>query len=220
MRLTLATKHGDFGDGERSVEGSHLLLAVGRVPNTDALHLERAGIEVDEHGFLQVDEWLETTVGGVYGIGDVKGGPEFTHISYDDYRVLKANLLDNAYRSTKGRPIPYTMFLDPELGRIGMTETEARKAGRSIKIAKMPMTSVARGFESGETRGFLKAIVDAKTDQILGAACLGVNGGEYAAMLQIAMMGQVTASELRDCIWSHPTWAEALNNLFSKYEES
>ncbi len=218
VRLTLTTRLEDFGDGERKIDASHLLVAVGRVPNTEALRLERAGIEVDDKGFLAVDEWLETTVGGVYGIGDVKGGPEFTHISYDDYRVLKANLLDNGYRSTKGRPVPYNMFLDPELGRIGMTEAEARKAGRLIKVAKMPMSSVARGFESGETRGFLKAIVDAKTDQILGAACLGVNGGEYASMLQIAMMGQVTASELRDGIWSHPTWAEALNNLFSKYE--
>lgn len=216
LRLTVATKHGKFGDGERAVAGSHLLVAVGRAPNTEALHLERAGIEVDEHGFLVVDEHLETTVGGVYGIGDVKGGPEFTHIAYDDYRVLKANLLGGAYRTTKGRMVPSTMFLDPELGRIGMSEAEARKAGKQIKVAKMPMTSVARGFESGETRGFLKAVVDTGTDLILGAACLAVNGGEYASMIQIAMMGGVTASELRDGIWSHPTWSEALNTLFAK----
>jgi pyruvate/2-oxoglutarate dehydrogenase complex dihydrolipoamide dehydrogenase (E3) component len=219
VRLTVDTKHGDYGDGERSIEGSHLLIAVGRVPNTEALKLEKAGIEVDERGFVKVDDWLETSVGGVYAIGDVKGGPEFTHISYDDYRVLKANLIDERARSTKGRPVPYTMFIDPELGRIGMTEADARKAGRTIKVAKMPMSRVARGFESAETRGFLKAVVDAGTDQILGASCLGVNGGEYAAMIQIAMMGGVTASELRDGIWSHPTWAEALNNLFTKYED-
>ncbi len=217
VRLTVVTKYGEFGDGERVLEGSHLLVAVGRVPNTEGLGLESAGIEVDERGFLKVDEYLETTVGGVYGIGDVKGGPEFTHISYDDYRVLKANLLDGKYRTTKGRPVPYTMFLDPELGRIGMTEAEARKAGKAIKVAKMPMASVARAFESSETRGFLKVIVDAETDLVLGTSCLGVNGGEYAAMLQIAMMGEVTASELRDGIWSHPTWAEALNNLFANY---
>ncbi len=213
VRLTVAME-----DGERIVDGSHLLVAVGRVPNTEELGLQEAGIEVDERGFVKVDEYLETTVGGVYAIGDVKGGPEFTHISYDDYRVLKANLLDGGYRTTKGRMVPYTMFIDPELGRVGMTEAEARKAGKSIKVAKMPMASVARGFETGETRGFLKAIVNAETDQVLGAACLGVNGGEYAAMLQIAMMGCVTASELHDGIWSHPTWAEALNNLFAEYQ--
>ncbi len=219
VSLTIDTKHGDYGDGERSIEGSHLLVAVGRVPNVEALQLEKAGVELDEDGFVKVDEWLETSVGGVYGIGDVKGGPEFTHIAYDDYRVLKANLIDGKARSTKGRPVPYTMFLDPELGRIGMTEEQARKAGRTIKVAKMPMTSVARGFESAETRGFLKAIVDAETDQVLGAACLGVNGGEYASMIQIAMMGGVTATQLQEGIWSHPTWAEALNNLFLKYQE-
>jgi len=165
-----------------------------------------------------VNEWLETTVGGVYGIGDVKGGPEFTHISYDDYRVLKANLIDGQQRTTQGRPVPYTMFMDPELGRIGMTEAEARKAGKTIRVAKLLMTSVARAFESAETRGFLKAVVDAETDLILGAACLGVNGGEVATQIQIAMMGGVTASQVRDGIWSHPTWAEALNTLFAKFQ--
>lgn len=219
VRLTVATKHGEYGDGERSIEGSHLLVAVGRVPNTEALKLERAGIEVDRRGFLKVNEWLETTAGGVYGIGDVKGGPEFTHIAYDDYRVLKANLIEGKRRTTKNRPVPYTMFMDPELGRIGMTEAEARKAGKKIRVAKLPMTSVARASESAETRGFLKAVVDAETDLILGAACLGVNGGEVATQIQIAMMGGVTASALRDGIWSHPTWAEALNNLFAKYED-
>ncbi|NYF79694.1 mercuric reductase [Granulicella arctica] len=214
VRLTVKTMIGEW-----PVEGSHLLVAVGRVPNTEALGLERAGVEVDERGFVKVDEWLETTVGGVYGIGDVKGGPEFTHISYDDYRVLKANLLEGKKRSTKGRPVPYTMFMDPELGRIGMTEAEARATGKKIKVAKMPMAWVARAYESGETRGFMKAVVDAETDLILGAACLGVNGGEVATQIQIAMMGGVTASELRDGIWSHPTFAEALNNLFSKYED-
>ncbi len=214
--VTLAVQVGDVVE---TIAGSHLLVAAGRVPNTEALGLERAGIGLDERGFLKVDEWLETTVGGVYGIGDVKGGPEFTHISYDDYRVLKSNLLDGGYRTTKGRLVPYTMFIDPELGRIGMTESQARKAGKTIKVAKMPMTRVARAFESAETRGFLKAVVDAETDLILGAAMLGVNGGELAAQVQIAMMGALTASALRDGIWSHPTWSEALNNLFSKYEE-
>lgn len=208
-----------IGEAIREVRGSHLLVATGRVPNTETLRLERAGVAVDEHGFVKVDEWLETTVGGVYGIGDVKGGPAFTHISYDDYRVLKTNLLDGGYRTIKDRILPYTMFTDPELGRIGMTEAQAHKTGRKVKIAKMPMSSVARAFESAETRGFLKAVVDAETDLILGASILGVNGGEVATQIQIAMMGGVTASELRDGIWSHPTWAEALNNLFSEYED-
>jgi pyruvate/2-oxoglutarate dehydrogenase complex dihydrolipoamide dehydrogenase (E3) component len=207
------------GDDVHEVVGSHLMVATGRVPNTEALKLERAGIAVDEHGFVSVDEWLETTVGGVYAIGDVKGGPEFTHISYDDYRVLKANLLEGRYRTTKGRMVPYTLFIDPELGRIGMTEDEARRSGKKIKVAKMPMKRVARAFESAEERGFMKAVVDAETDQILGASCLGVNGGEVATQIQIAMMGGVTASQLRYGIWSHPGWAEALNNLLSKYED-
>jgi pyruvate/2-oxoglutarate dehydrogenase complex dihydrolipoamide dehydrogenase (E3) component len=178
-------------------------------------------VALDVHGFVQVNPRLETTAAGVWAIGDVKGGPAFTHISYDDYRVLKANLLDSpgsrGSRETTGRPVPYTIFIDPELGRIGMTESAARKAGKKIKVAKLPMSSVARAFESAETRGFLKAIVDADTDEILGAAVLGVDGGEIAAVIQVAMMGGVTASALREGIWSHPTRAEALNRLFSSY---
>ena len=203
---------------KREVRGTHLLVAVGRVPNTEALHCERAGVELDVHGFVKANPRLETTAEGIWAIGDVKGGPAFTHISYDDYRVLKTNLLEGGSRETTGRPVPYTLFIDPELGRIGVTEAEARKAGKKIKVAKMPMSSVARAFESAETRGFLKAIVDADTDQILGAAVLGVDGGEIAAQIQIAMMGELTASTLREGIWSHPTRAEALNRLFSSYE--
>jgi pyruvate/2-oxoglutarate dehydrogenase complex dihydrolipoamide dehydrogenase (E3) component len=206
---------------ERKVRGTHLLVAVGRVPNTEALHCERAGVKLDVHKFVEVNPRLETTAADIWAIGDVKGGPAFTHISYDDYRVLKANLLDSQNggdsRVATGRPVPYTIFIDPELGRIGMTEAEARAAGKTIKVAKLPMTSVARAFESAETRGFLKAIVDAETDQILGAAVLGVDGGEIASVIQVAMMGGVTASALREGIWSHPTRAEALNRLFSSY---
>ena len=206
------------GGAEREVGGTHLLVAVGRVPNTEVLHCDRAGVELDAHGFVKANPRLETTAEGIWAIGDVKGGPAFTHISYDDYRVLKTNLLEGGSREITGRPLPYTMFIDPELGRIGVTEAEARKAGKKIKVAKMPMSSVARAYESAETRGFLKAIVDADTDQILGAAVLGVDGGEIAAQIQIAMMGNLTASTLREGIWSHPTRAEALNRLFSSYE--
>jgi pyruvate/2-oxoglutarate dehydrogenase complex dihydrolipoamide dehydrogenase (E3) component len=206
---------------ERDLRGSHLLVAVGRVPNTEALHCELAGVALDAHGNVTVNERLESSAEGIWAVGDVKGGPAFTHISYDDYRVLKANLLDVAKggvgRVTTGRQVPYTIFIDPEVGRIGMTEAEARKAGKTIKVAKMPMSSVARAFESAEERGFLKAVVDAETDLILGAAIIGVDGGEIAAQLQIAMMGGVTASVLREGIWSHPTRAEALNRLFGSY---
>lgn len=206
------------GSAEREIGGTHLLVAVGRVPNTEVLRCDRAGVELDAHRFVKASPRLETTAEGIWAIGDVKGGPAFTHISYDDYRVLRTNLLEGGSRETTGRPVPYTIFIDPELGRIGMTEDEARKAGKKIKVAKMPMSSVARAFESAETRGFLKAIVDADTDQILGAAVLGVDGGEIAAQIQIAMMGKLTASTLREGIWSHPTRAEALNRLFSSYE--
>ncbi|MDQ2842991.1 MAG: FAD-dependent oxidoreductase [Acidobacteriota bacterium] len=201
----------------RELAGSHLLIAVGRTPNTEALHVERAGVKLDAKGFVQCNSRLETTAAGIYAIGDVKGGPEFTHISYDDFRVLRTNLLEDGNRTIDGRPLPYTLFLDPELGRIGLTETAARKSGKNIKVAKVPATSIARAVETGESRGFLKAIVDRDTDLILGASMLVENGGELSAQIQIAMMGNVTASALRDGIWSHPTWSEALNTLFSTY---
>jgi pyruvate/2-oxoglutarate dehydrogenase complex dihydrolipoamide dehydrogenase (E3) component len=211
-----------LGGAEHKVIGTHLLVAIGRTPNTEALHCDRAGVALNEHGFIEVNERLETTTPGIWAVGDVKGGPAFTHISYDDFRVLKTNLLDSPdaapLRTITGRPVPYTMFIDPELGRIGMTETEARKAGKVIKVAKLPMTSVARAYESAETRGFLKVVVDAQTDHILGAAMLCVDGGELAALIQVAMMGKVSASELREGIWSHPTRAEALNRLFGSLE--
>jgi len=201
----------------RELRGTHLLIAAGRVPSTDALHCEHAGVELDTRGFVVANPRLETTAAGIWVLGDVKGGAAFTHVSYDDHRLLRENLLEGGSRVTTGRLIPYTIFIDPELGRIGMTEAEALDAGKPIKVAKLPMSSVARASESAETRGFLKAIVDAGTDQILGAAMLGVDGGEMAAQVQIAMMGGVTASALRDAIWSHPTRAEALNRLFRSY---
>src|SRR5271163_4831973 len=206
-------------DGERVVTGSHLLLAVGRTPNTDRLNLAAAGIEADEHGFVRVNEYLETSTPGIYALGDVKGGPAFTHISYDDYRIATANVLEGKRRSIAGRMVPYTVFIDPELGRIGMTEAEARASGRKIRVAKMPANSIARALETDETRGLMKIVVDAETEQILGAAILAVEGGEMASMVQIAMMGKLPYTALRDGIWSHPTWSEALNNVFFKFED-
>ena len=148
--------------------------------------------------------------------GDIKGGPAFTHIAYDDYRILKANLLDGGQASTAGRLVPYTVFIDPQLGRVGLSEEEARKQGRPIKVAKLPMSSVARALEVGEARGLMKAVVDAETDKILGAAVLGLEGGEVMSMLQLAMMGGLPYTALRDGVFAHPTLAESLNNLFAE----
>lgn len=202
-------------EGERILSGSHLLVAAGRPPNTEKLDLDDAGIETDRRGFIKVDDRLETSVVGVYALGDIKGGPAFTHISYDDFRVIKANLMDGGDATIADRPVPYTMFMDPQLGRIGLSEQEARDRDLEFYVAKIPMTHVARAIEMGETRGFMKAIVDAENGQILGCAILGVEGGEIMAMIQIAMMGGVPYTALRDGVFSHPTLAESLNTLFS-----
>jgi pyruvate/2-oxoglutarate dehydrogenase complex dihydrolipoamide dehydrogenase (E3) component len=204
---------------ERELTGTHLLLAVGRKPNTFALNLPAAGVKMDEHGYIEVNDKLETSAPGIYALGDVKGGPAFTHISYDDYRIVAANLLEHGHRRVSDRPLPYTVFTDPELGRIGMTETEARQSGRKIRVAKMPASSIARAYETGEKRGVMKVIVDAETDRILGAAVLAGEGGEIAAMLQIAMAGKLPYTALRDGVFAHPTWAESLNSIFTKWED-
>jgi pyruvate/2-oxoglutarate dehydrogenase complex dihydrolipoamide dehydrogenase (E3) component len=206
------------GKENRTLHGSHLLVATGRVPNTDTLNVAAAGIATDAKGFIQASTKLETNVEGVYVLGDIKGGPAFTHISYDDFRILRTNLIEKGSGSTEGRPVPYTVFMDPQLGRIGLTETEARAHNKKIRVAKMPMTYVARALEVAETRGFLKAVIDAETDQILGAAVLGIEGGEIMAMLQIAMMGRLPFTSLRDGIFAHPNLAESLNNLFNHFE--
>jgi pyruvate/2-oxoglutarate dehydrogenase complex dihydrolipoamide dehydrogenase (E3) component len=202
--------------GERAIEGSHLLLAAGRVPNTEALNLEAAGVETDGRGFVKVNERLETSSAGIYAFGDVKGGPAFTHIAFDDFRILRANLLMGMNASTTGRMVPYTVFVDPPLGRIGLNETEAQAQGRAVRVAKLPMDYLApsRAQEIGETRGFMKVIVDANNQLILGAAILGIEGGEIASVLQVAMMGNLPYTALRDGIFSHPTLVESLNDLF------
>lgn len=200
--------------GSTTLAGSHLLVATGRVPNSDTLNLAAAGIQTAEHGFIRVNDRLETNIEGVYAMGDVKGGPAFTHISYDDFRIVRANLLEKKAASTKGRIVPYTVFIDPQLGRVGLTETEARAQGRNIRVARLPMTSVARALEVDEARGFMKAIVDKESNQILGAAVLGIEGGELMAALEIAMMGKLPYTALRDGVFAHPTLAESLNNLF------
>ena len=202
-----------------TIAATDLLVATGRVPNTEALKPAAAGIEVDQRGFIRSNDRLETSAPGVYVLGDVKGGPQFTHISYDDFRILKANLLDGGDRTVRDRPVPYTVFMDPQLGRVGMTESEAKKSGRKIRVARMPMTSVARALEVDETRGLMKAIVDAETEQILGATVLGIEGGEVMAVFQLAMMGHLKYSVLRDAVFAHPTLAESLNNLFFHFDD-
>lgn len=210
-QITLAT-HGPKGD--RSIVGSHLLIATGRTPNSDGLRLENAGVDVDPHGYVEVNENLETTARAIWALGDVKGGPQFTHIAYDDYRILECNLLKGGSRTTADRPVPYVVFIDPQLGRVGLAEHEARAQGLSIKVATLPMSRVARAIETGETRGFMKAIVDSGTDQILGAAILGVEGGVVMSAVEIAMLGKLPYMALRDGVFAHPTLAESLNNLF------
>jgi pyruvate/2-oxoglutarate dehydrogenase complex dihydrolipoamide dehydrogenase (E3) component len=207
------------GGPERVITGSHLLVAAGRTPNSDSLNLAAIGVQADKHGFIQANERLETNVPGIYALGDIKGGPAFTHISYDDFRIIRSNLLEGGHASTKQRMVPYTVFIDPQLGRVGLSEQEARAQGRAIRVARLPMTSVARALEVDETRGFMKAIVDTDTRQILGAAVLGIEGGEVMAVLQMAMLGRVPYTTLRDGVFAHPTLAESLNNLFMALDE-
>jgi len=202
-------------EGERVVSGSHLLVAAGRTPNTDRLNLKVTGVQTDDRAYIQVNERLETDADGIYAMGDVKGGPAFTHISYDDFRVLRTNLLQDGDATIKDRMIPYTVFMDPQLGRVGLSEQQARKKGLNIRMANQPMEYVARALETDETRGFMKAVVDADTDQILGCAILGVQGGEVMGLLQVAMMGKLPYTALRDGVFAHPTLTESLNGLFA-----
>jgi len=203
----------------RRIKGSHLLVATGRVPNTDSLSLQAAGVTTDDKGFIRVDDKLQTNVNGVFALGDIKGGPAFTHISYDDFRILRTNLLHNGNATIANRLVPYTVFIDPQLGRVGLSEEEAHAQGRNIRVAKMPMNYVARALEVDETRGFMKAIVDATTGQILGATVLGIEGGEIMSQLQLAMMGKLSYAVLQDAVFAHPTLAESLNNLFGHFQE-
>lgn len=220
--ITAVEQRGDLvaaslnGDGVPSeIEGDELLVAVGRRPNTDALNPEAAGIETTDRGFVPVNDRLETEVDGVYAIGDVTGGPAFTHVSYDDYRVLRDIWLHGAKRSADDRLVSYTLFTDPQLGRVGLTEEQAREQGLNIEVASMPMSHVARALEVDETRGLMKAVVDADTKTLLGAAILGIEGGEIMSVLQTAMMGELPVTHLQEAPYAHPTLAESLNNLFA-----
>jgi pyruvate/2-oxoglutarate dehydrogenase complex dihydrolipoamide dehydrogenase (E3) component len=213
VRLVVSGPSGDV-----TLEGSRVLLAAGRTPNTDRLDPAAAGIATDAKGFIVVNERLETSADGVWALGDVKGGPAFTHISYDDFRILRENLLQGRDRTTAGRSVPYTVFIDPQLGRIGLSEREARARGCEYRVARMPMASVARALEMDEPRGVMKVLVDPHSGRLLGAAILGIEGGELMAMLQLAMMGNLPYHSLKDAIFAHPTLAESFNNLFAGIE--
>ena len=207
-----------IGDETRELRGSHLLVAIGRTPNTDSLNLAAAGIATDGRGFIKVNGKLETSAAGIFAMGDINGGPAFTHISYDDFRILRSNLIEKGNATTEGRLVPYTVYIDPQLGHVGLSETQARAQGRNIRVARMPMTGVARALEVDESRGFMKAIVDAETGQILGATVLGLEGGEIMSMLELAMLGKLPYTVLRDAVFAHPTLAECLNNLFTHFD--
>lgn len=205
------------GQEERSMSCSHVLVAAGRVPNSGDLNLASAGVATDEQGYIVVNEYLETSAEGIYAIGDVKGGPEFTHVAYNDHLILLRNLL-HAEKQTTDRLVPYCMFIDPQLGRVGLTEAEARAKGLNIKVACIPMSRVARAIETGDERGLMKAVVDADTKQILGVAILGEEGGEVMSVLQMAMLGKIDYSAVRNMMFAHPLYAESLNNLFMEFD--
>ncbi|TWV97374.1 mercuric reductase [Chitinophaga pinensis] len=207
-------------NGENHViTGSHLLVAVGRTPQSTSLQPEKAGLALDDKGYFKVNDQLETNVPGIYALGDVKGGPAFTHISYNDYLVLYKRLINKEDTSIKDRPVPYCMFTDPQLGRIGLTEKAAKEAGYDVKVACLDMTRVARAIETGNTQGFMKAVINSNDDKLLGVAILGPEGGEVMSVMQMAMLGGITATQLREMIFAHPLYAESINNLFMTLEK-
>ncbi len=204
---------------EEKIKCTHVLVAVGRTPQTGALDLPKTGVKTDDHGNIITNDKLETNIKGIYALGDVKGGPAFTHISYNDYTIVYRNLIDKQKLTIKDRPVPYCMFTDPQLGHIGLSEADAKKQGIKYKVAKLPMAYVARAIETGDTRGFMKAVVDPDTKLILGATILGAEGGEIMTILQMAMMGGITYEQIRYCVFAHPLYAESLNNLFMTLED-
>ena len=202
-------------DGVRkTLQGSHLLVATGRTPNTDGIGLDLAGVELTERGYAKVNERLETTAPGVWAIGESAGSPQFTHIAFDDFRVIRDNLTGGNHVTT-GRQVPFCMFTDPEFARIGLSEIEAQEQGLSYRLFKVPMAAVLRTRTLSETRGFLKALVEVSSDRILGFTAFGVNAGEIMASVQIAMIAGMPYTGLRDAILTHPTLLEGLIVLFS-----
>ncbi|HEV3326380.1 MAG TPA: mercuric reductase [Puia sp.] len=216
IRLDLERSLPDGNNANLSVTASHVLVAAGRKPDTAGLNTAAAGVRLDEHGFIAVNGKLETSAPGIFALGDVKGGPQFTHVSWNDHQIVYKNLVEKADLSIDNRVSVYCLFTDPELGRVGLTEKEARAKGLNIKVATMPANYVARAVENGESRGMLKVIVNADDRKILGAAMLMANGGELMSIVQMAMTGGVTYDTVRDGMYAHPTFAESLNNLFAR----
>ena len=201
------------GKQTKTVTGTHLLVATGRRPNTDNFGLEKAGVALDPRGYIKVNGRMETSVAGIWALGDVKGGPAFTHISYNDYQILWANIIEGKKLSIENRYLPYSLFTDPQLGRVGMTEKEARASGRKLKMGTYPMQYVARAIERDETAGIMKIVIDAETDKILGAAILGSEGGELIQMLGAMMLADAPYTVLKGAVYIHPTLAEGFFGL-------
>jgi pyruvate/2-oxoglutarate dehydrogenase complex dihydrolipoamide dehydrogenase (E3) component len=197
------------GHGPQNIEGTDLLIATGRTPNTQGIGLETAGVELDARGYIKVNDRLETSALGVWAMGDCAGSPQFTHVAFDDFRVVRDNL-NGGSRNTRDRLIPFCMFTDPELARVGLNESEAKRRGIAYRLAKMPMAAVLRAVALGETSGFVKMLIDAQSDRILGFTALGVEGSEMMAAVQTAMIGGLPYTALRDAIFTHPTTAEGL----------
>jgi pyruvate/2-oxoglutarate dehydrogenase complex dihydrolipoamide dehydrogenase (E3) component len=202
------------GHGQRTIEGTDLLAATGRTANTQGIGLEAAGIEVDARGYIKVNERLQTSAPDVWAMGDCAGSPQFTHVAFDDFRVVRDNL-NGGSRTTRDRLIPFCMFTDPELARVGLNETEAKRRGTAYRLAKMPMAGVLRAVAIGETRGFVKMLVDSESDRILGFTAFGAEASEMMAVVQTAMLGGLPYTVLRDAIFTHPTVAEGLVYLLA-----
>ena len=195
-----------------------MLAATGRRPNTDDLGLDKAGVPLDSRGYIKVNGRLETAVPGIWALGDVKGGPAFTHISYNDYQIAYANIIDGKSLSIENRYLPYSLFTDPQLGRVGLTEKEARATGRKLKIGTYPMSRVSRAIERDETAGFMKMIVDAGTDRILGASILGIEGGELVQILGAMILANAPYTVLKGAVYIHPTLAEGFFRLMDSVQ--
>jgi pyruvate/2-oxoglutarate dehydrogenase complex dihydrolipoamide dehydrogenase (E3) component len=208
------TLHLDHSGGSTQIAGTHILAATGRTPNTGGIGLEKGGVALTSRGFVQVNERLETTAPGVFAVGDCAGSPLFTHIAFDDFRVVR-DVLNGRSRVTTGRLVPSCLFVDPELARVGLNESEARQKGIAYRLATLPMKAVLRTRTTGETRGFLKALISAHDDTILGFTALGAYAGEMMAPVQLAMSAGLPYTVLRDSIFAHPTYSEGLVYLFS-----
>ncbi|WP_310391950.1 mercuric reductase [Hymenobacter sp.] len=205
--------------GERRLRGSHLLVATGRTPNSDKLGLGFAGVKTDEKGYVLVNNNLQTNVKGVYALGDIHPGPQFTHLAYDDYRVVRDALLHGRKRSARDRPLPYCVFTDPPMARIGLSEGQAREKKVAYRVATMPVRTIGRAQHTSYESGFWKVLVGSD-DRLLGATLLGPDAGEVMAVIEVAMAGRLKYQQLQDMIFAHPTWAEGLNNVFRELKKS